>query len=85
MSRVRYIRHNPIEEKVEVDGLTFNVILTPDLEDGGFTIQCKEEPAAISHGETEQEALDNIIDALGLCLELEREFQADKAKKAQVG
>ncbi len=58
----------PKEEKVMVESLEFTVVLTPDLEDGGFTVQCKEEPAAISHGETEQEALDNIIDALELCL-----------------
>jgi predicted RNase H-like HicB family nuclease len=59
----------PKEEKVMVVDQTFTVILTPDLEDGGFTVQCQEEPAAISHGATEQEALDNIADALELCLE----------------
>jgi DNA-binding transcriptional MerR regulator len=75
----------PLEEKVEVDGHTFTVVLTPDLEDGGFTVQCKEEPAAISQGETEQEAIDNIIDALELCLEHEREFQASKTGEAQAG
>ena len=66
-----------------VEGRQFTVILTPDLEDGGFTVQCQEEPAAISHGETEQEALDNIIDALELCLEHERELQAAKVGDAQ--
>lgn len=68
------------EEKVTLEDRTFTVVLTPDLEDGGFTVQCKEEPAAISQGETEQEALDNIIDALELCLEHEREWQAQKAQ-----
>jgi predicted RNase H-like HicB family nuclease len=71
------------EEKVMVDNQSFTVVLTPDLEDGGYTVQCKEEPAAISQGETEQEALDNILDALELCLEHEREIQAAKAGKAQ--
>lgn len=69
----------PKEEKVMVDGRQFTVVFTPDLEDGGYTVQCKEEPAAISHGGTEQEALDNIIDALELCLEHEKELQAAKA------
>ena len=69
----------PKEEKVVVDGQTFTVVLTPDLEDGGFTIQCREIPGAISEGETGQEAMDNIIDALELVLEHEREFQARKA------
>jgi predicted RNase H-like HicB family nuclease len=65
----------PIEEKVEVDGRTFTVVLTPDLEDGGFTIQCREEPAAISQGETEQEALDNIIEVLEEHFEYQKERQ----------
>jgi predicted RNase H-like HicB family nuclease len=73
----------PKEEKVMVDGQSLTVVFTPDLEDGGFTVQCREEPAAISHGETEQEALDNILDALELCLEHERELQATKAGEAQ--
>jgi len=75
----------PKEEKVMVENRTFTVVLTPDLEDGGFTVQCREEPAAISHGATEQEALDNIMDALELCLEHERELQAAKAREAQSG
>ena len=66
----------PKEEQVTVEGRKFTVTLTPDLEDGGFTVQCQEEPAAISHGGTEQEALDNIMDALELCLEHERELKA---------
>jgi DNA-binding transcriptional MerR regulator len=74
----------PKEEKVMVEGRGFTVVLTPDLEDGGFTVQSKEEPAAISHGGTEQEALDNIIDALELCLVHEQELQAAKEKAQAV-
>ncbi len=74
----------PKEEKVMVEGRNFTVVLTPDLEDGGFTVQCREEPAAISHGETEQEALDNIIDALELCLEHEKELLTAKEKAQAV-
>ena len=66
----------PKEEKVMVKGREFNVVLTPDLEDGGFSVQCLEEQAAISQGETEQEALDNIIEVLEEHLEYERERQA---------
>lgn len=73
----------PKEEKVMAAGQNFTVVLTPDLEDGGFTVQCKEIPAAISEGETEQEAIDNIIDALELCLEQEKEWQACEAGKTQ--
>jgi predicted RNase H-like HicB family nuclease len=70
----------PKEEKVTVHGQTFTMVLTPDLEDGGFTIQCREIPGAISEGETLQEALENIVDALQLVLEHEREFQVEKAR-----
>ena len=67
----------PRETKVQVEDRLYTVVLTPDLEDGGFTVQCVEEPAAISHGDTEQEALGNIIDALELCLEHERELAGE--------
>lgn len=63
------------EESVLVDETEFTAILTPDLEDGGYTITCKEIPAAISQGETVQEALDNIVDAIELCLEAEAELK----------
>ncbi len=64
----------PKGEKVKMRGRFFTVILTPDLEEGGYTVTCKEIPAAISQGETEQEAIDNIIDALELCLTTEKEL-----------
>ena len=51
----------PKEEKVRVAGQTFTVVLTPDIEDGGFTIQCWEIPGVFSEGATEQEALDTLI------------------------
>jgi len=54
----------PKEEKVRVAGQTFTVVLTPNLEDGGFTIQCLEIPGAISQGASEQEALDTIYEIL---------------------
>lgn len=54
----------PKEEKVMVEGRELTVVLTPDLEDGGFMVQCREIPGAVSQGETEQEALDNISEVL---------------------
>jgi len=70
----------PREEKVLVRGREFTATLMPDLEDGGYTASCKEIPAAISQGETIQEALDNIDDAIGLCLETEAELQAARVQ-----
>ena len=70
----------PKNETIEVDGQKFTAVLTPDIEDGGYTVQCQEIPAAISQGETEQEALDNIIEVLEEHFAYEKERQAGKAR-----
>jgi DNA-binding transcriptional MerR regulator len=54
----------PKEEGLKVGGRDFRVVLSPELEDGGFRVYCKEMPAVISQGETEQQALDNIQDVM---------------------
>ncbi|CAG0985344.1 hypothetical protein METP2_02234 [Methanosarcinales archaeon] len=41
--------------------------------DEGYTAQCLELPAAISEGDTKEEALDNIKEAIQLVLEVSRE------------
>jgi predicted RNase H-like HicB family nuclease len=38
-------------------------------EDSGYFVQCMEIPAAISQGETKQEAIKNIREAISLVLE----------------
>jgi predicted RNase H-like HicB family nuclease len=40
------------------------VILIPDLEDGGYTVEVPSLPGCISEGDTEAEALENIKDAI---------------------
>lgn len=50
-------------------GRGFTAILEPDLEVGGYVVTCKEIPAAISQGETIEDAIENISDAVELCLE----------------
>ncbi len=54
----------PKEEKVRVAGHTITVVLTPDLEKGGFRIHCREFPRVISKGATEPEAIDNLVEVL---------------------
>lgn len=49
--------------------MRFTVILTPDLEDGGYVAECPVIPGCISEGETLEEALRNIKNALEGCLE----------------
>jgi DNA-binding transcriptional MerR regulator len=70
----------PREEKVFIGKRGFTAVLKPDLEDGGYTVTCKEILAAISQGETIQEALDNLVDAIGLCLEAEAELRHSRVQ-----
>ena len=44
------------------------MVLIPD-EDGGFVVECPLIPGCISQGDTREEALANIRDAIALCLE----------------
>ena len=49
--------------------MKYTVILEPQ-DEGGFTVQCLELPGAISQGETKEEALANIREAIGLVIEV---------------
>jgi predicted RNase H-like HicB family nuclease len=70
----------PKEEKIVVERQELTIVLTPDLEDGGFTVQCREIPGAVSQGETEQEALDNISEVLEEHFEYVKERQEREAQ-----
>jgi predicted RNase H-like HicB family nuclease len=50
--------------------MKYTVVLEPQ-EEGGFTVQCVEIPGAISQGETREEALANIKEAIELVLEVQ--------------
>jgi predicted RNase H-like HicB family nuclease len=60
-------------------GRNFTAILEPDLEDGGYVVRCKEISAAISQGDTIDEAIENIADAVELCLDYHDESASPKA------
>jgi predicted RNase H-like HicB family nuclease len=47
----------------------FTIILTPDLEDGGYAAECPSIPGCISEGATVEEALRNVKEAIEGCLE----------------
>ena len=51
-----------------VGGRKFTVLLRKE-EGGGYSVRCIEVPAAISQGETREEAIKNIKEAIGLYLE----------------
>jgi antitoxin HicB len=48
--------------------LDFKVLLEPD-EDGGYVVVCPSLPGCYSQGDTAEEALANIREAIELCLE----------------
>ncbi|MGH9795385.1 MAG: type II toxin-antitoxin system HicB family antitoxin [Candidatus Acidiferrales bacterium] len=52
--------------------MKLTVTVVPD-EDGVFVAECPAIPGCISQGKTEQEALENIKEAIGLCLEVRAE------------
>jgi predicted RNase H-like HicB family nuclease len=52
--------------------MKFVIIIEQD-EDGVFVVECPSIPGCISQGKTEQEALDNIEDAIKQCLEVRAE------------
>lgn len=49
--------------------MKYTVILEPQ-DEGGYTVRCLEIPGAISEGETKEEALENIREAIRLVLEV---------------
>lgn len=52
--------------------MKLTVTVVPD-EDGVFVAECPAIPGCISQGKTEQEALENIKEAIELCLEVRAE------------
>lgn len=42
----------------------------PDLEEGGFIGECRDIPGCMSQGETRNEALANLMDAISVCMEV---------------
>ena len=64
--------------------LTFTVALKKK-DVGGYSVRCVELPAAISQGETEQDALSNIREAIELVLEeLDEHAEAQKPDKLEL-
>lgn len=50
--------------------MIFKVVLRPDLEDNGYNVSCPALPGCHSQGETQEEAIENIRDAIVGCLEI---------------
>ncbi len=52
--------------------MIFNVTMDRD-EDGIWIVECPSIPGCVSQGETKDEAIDNIKDAIKVCLEVRAE------------
>ena len=67
--------------RVNVAKRRFKVILHPDLEDGGYWVECPELPGCSSQGDSVEEALDMIKDAIKGHLEVEKEVRKERGTK----
>jgi antitoxin HicB len=47
----------------------FKVLLEPDVDSGGYVVSCPALPGCYTQGDTIDEALENIEEAILLCLE----------------
>jgi predicted RNase H-like HicB family nuclease len=54
---------------VAVFYMEYKIVLEPDLEDGGYVVHCPTLPGCYSQGDTRDEALDNIREAIEAYLE----------------
>ena len=52
--------------------MIFNVTIDRD-EDGVWIVECPSIPGCVSQGKTKEEALENVKDAIKLCLEVRAE------------
>ena len=55
----------------------YHVVLEP-AEEGGFTVSVPSMPGCVSEGETEEEALDNIVDAIQGWLDTWEEVERER-------
>jgi len=70
-----------MREKVTVEGREYEVILTPEVEDGGYSIVCPALKGCRSQGDTKNEALAMIKDAIHLWLKTNKELLAKRVLK----
>ena len=69
--------------KVTVGGKDYAVALEPDLEDGGYVVECPSLPGCLSQGDSVAEALTMMRDAIrGHLAVLRKEERAKKVRRA---
>ena len=68
--------------KVTVRGKDYEVVLQPDLEDGGYVVECPSLPGCVSQGDTVEEALMMIRDTIRGHLAVTRKEAKTKSRRA---
>jgi len=68
---------------LKVSKRDFKVILHPDLESGGYWVECPELPGCSSQGDSVEESLDMIKDAIKGHLEIEGGLKEARSRKRQ--
>jgi predicted RNase H-like HicB family nuclease len=66
---------------VNVSKRRFKVTLHPDIEDGDYWVECPELPGCSYQGDSVEEALDMIRDAIKGHLEVQEELKKEAAQK----
>ncbi len=70
--------------KVSVKGVKYAVMLHADTEDGGYWVECPSLPGCASQGDTVEEALEMIKDAIEGHLDiLDEDSKKVRARKAR--
>ena len=70
-----------VKERVTVGGKEYEVILSPEIEDGGYSVVCAALKGCRSQGDTKAEALALIKDAMQLWLKTSKELAAKRTSK----
>ena len=69
---------------VKISQKEFRVILHPDLVAGGYWVECPQLPGCSSQGDSVEEALDMIKDAIKGHLQVEGELEKERSAKRKV-
>jgi len=70
-----------VKERVTVEAKEYEVILSPEIEDGGYSVVCPALRGCRSQGDTKAEALAMIKDAIQLWLRTNKELAGRRALK----
>jgi DNA-binding transcriptional MerR regulator/predicted RNase H-like HicB family nuclease len=70
-----------VKGRVSVEGKEYEVVLTPEIEDGGYSVVCPALKGCRSQGDTKAEALAMIKDAILLWLKTNKELVMKRVLK----